>query len=247
LRATQESNGKGWVRRLLSPYDITQQQFYDLLDKQNGIGPISGIKLKLEANGSNCVGIHRIDNTKKHVIENIFLEVQEMNIAQRDAIPCLFAAWTSLFLTISNPILNTNTIVTSPRWCRVLKRHIYRHVQEDVVHKRQLPIPEINRSSFYQIVHDNSVLKLQQQQYRCFYSNVPLSCVPSYCQFSFERLNNKLPHFTEEGTLENVVFVCRLLNGPRQMSRAKILDYTLHQTLVPLSEEQRQRIMQDFA
>jgi hypothetical protein len=262
LRACQESSGKGFVRRLLLHYDITIQQFEDLYTRQKGVGPISGVPLKLEAKGHNCVGIHRYDNRKQHVIDNIFLEVQEMNIAQRDAIPCLFRAWASLFATISNVQQSTSTQYASAqpilaksdssqasnvvkKWCSVLKRHIYRHVQEDVVHGRQHSIPKINRGAFFQIVYENALVKLEQQQYRCFYSNVPLTHVPSYCQFSFERINNKLSHFTDDGTLENVVFVCRLLNGPRQMSRAKILDYTLHQTLVPLSDEIRSKMQQD--
>jgi hypothetical protein len=73
---------------------------------------------------------------------------------------------------------------------------------------------------------------------RCAYSGVPLTWTNGWHRLSFERIDNRLPHF-ENGRLDNIVFICRILNGPAQMSRAKMCELMLKQTAVAVPEHVR--------
>jgi hypothetical protein len=101
------------------------------------------------------------------------------------------------------------------------------------------PLLPYARKHIIKTVIDNFFKKLQEQNYRCAYSLVPLTIVPSFARFSFERINNAMPHFTLEGELTNIVLTCRLFNSRRQMSRAKLLAYYLTQELVYVPIEAR--------
>jgi len=74
-----------------------------------------------------------------------------------------------------------------------------------------------------------------RQGCRCAYSGVPLTWTNGWHRLSFERIDNSLPHF-ENGRLDNIVFVCRILNSGAQMSRAKMCELVLKQTIVAVPE-----------
>lgn len=66
-----------------------------------------------------------------------------------------------------------------------------------------------------------------------------------WTRFSFERLNNDLPHFNENAELPNCVFICRLFNSAHQLSKRMSLEYLLTQKLVVMSPNARKNV-QDF-
>jgi hypothetical protein len=91
LRTTEE----GFVNSLLLSYKkhgLTVPWFYEKLKEQQGVGPISGVKLKLTLGEINSIGIHAYNNDKDHTPYNCFLEIQELNVCQHEAIPCLFCS-----------------------------------------------------------------------------------------------------------------------------------------------------------
>lgn len=90
------------------------------------------------------------------------------------------------------------------------------------------------------------VQKIIDQGCRCAYSGVPLTWTNGWQRLSFERLDNSRPHFENHG-LENIVFICRILNGSAQMSRAKMCQLVLGQTVVPVPAHLRLAIQGELA
>jgi hypothetical protein len=89
-----------FVNMLLKQYTKTGlsiEWFYETLKQQQYVGLISGKILRLVPSDINSVGIHKHDNNKEHTPDNCFLEVQELNVCQHQAIPCLFCSWKQLF------------------------------------------------------------------------------------------------------------------------------------------------------
>lgn len=123
----------------------------------------------------------------------------------------------------------------------IIQLRIQTHIQDDVARGRMDPIPSHLLVVFKNNVYSNAVQKLTAQGFRCHYSGVPLTIEKGFARFSFERINNDLPHFCGSGELSNIVFVCRLLNACTQLSRAKILNYYLHQTLVTRTLESHKK------
>ena len=268
---------EGFITRLIGKYKkdgLSEQWFEDTFAKQNGKGPITGMPLKMEVNGHNCVGVHCRDNTLEHTPANTFLELNEANAPQHSAIPCLFKAWTELYTYLVTYFQNTDkhddatflefikkqllltigdlgiprgrltkrahdTQVNLKHLPSMLKLHIRRHLNDDIKN-RGFHLPAgIDKLAFSRTLYNNTVVKLYEQKWRCTYSGVPLTMETKWNHFSFERINEDLPHFTESGELTNIVFICRMFNVPRQLSRLKILTYFLHQTLVPLPDNVR--------
>jgi hypothetical protein len=81
-------------------------------------------------------------------------------------------------------------------------------------------------------VFNNSIQQFEKQSWKCGYSNVNLTIENFWTRFSFERINDDLPHFTQLGELTNIVFICRLLNTYKKLSQEKIMDMFLHQNLI---------------
>ncbi len=76
---------------------------------------------------------------------------------------------------------------------------------------------------------------------------IGLTHLRAWNQLSFERVNNALPHFTEDGQLPNCVFICTMFNTARQMTRRKLLQYLLEQKLVEMSATICARVQNDLA
>lgn len=120
---------------------------------------------------------------------------------------------------------------------RILSIMITNHHRNDKIKKRDLNWRPLTREENRKLERD-VVEKLIAQGCRCAYSHVPLTWTNGWQRLSFERLDNSRPHFENRG-LDNVVFICRSLNGPAQMSRAKMLELMLGQTKVPVPPDMR--------
>ncbi len=103
-KVNNQMNKECSLNSLLTKYKMLTREWFDnKLIKQNRRGIITNVKLILTgSNMKNRVGIHRYKNNLEHTPENVFLEVQELNVQQRDAIPCLIEAWIQVFTHLLN-------------------------------------------------------------------------------------------------------------------------------------------------
>tara|TARA_E500000331_G_scaffold307799_1_gene312928 strand:- start:92 stop:1261 length:1170 start_codon:yes stop_codon:yes gene_type:complete len=90
------------------------------------------------------------------------------------------------------------------------------------------------------ILTDNQMYqKLLKQGFKCHYTGVPFSKNrDTWNYFSLERLDNKINH-----TDENTVFICRMFNTSGGLNQKKIFQILLTQILVPLTDEERDIII----
>jgi hypothetical protein len=273
-------NQDGFVYRLVAQHKstgLTIEWFYEILNQQHDVGPISGQKLQLVPSALNSVGIHAHDNDKEHTPDNCFLEIQSLNVPQHEAIPCLFCAWKQLYNCILHQYmfpkeqdnskhleyvrsqyfvsvidLNITGYGANPQFYEqqrrrrhfpsILRSAIQNHINHDIKKKRfELP-RNIPRKEYLKIVYDNSIQQLEKQSWRCAYSNVNLTIANIWTRFSFVRIDDDLPHFTQLGELTNIVFICRSLNTPKKLSKEIIMDMLLHQNLLPIPEYIRLQI-----
>jgi hypothetical protein len=237
------------------------------IQKQNNLGMITGTAMEHRANSDNAIGIHRFDNARPHTPDNVFLEVQELNVPQHDMIPSLQDAWQTVFQFLTKMFvlgyppgevinfeqksrdrpIQCDTQATYLKQLRaahlfsILNAAIVRHIRSDVKAHRIDQVEGDALNSLRKTIFTNAIRKLKEQQYRCHYSLFPLSILPSFARFSFERIDNSLTHFTPTGELTNIAFVCRLFNGPKQMSRKKLLTYYLSQQSLYVPIEARKR------
>jgi hypothetical protein len=264
----------GFVYNLIRTYKndgLTMKWFYKTLKQQQYVGPISGKKLQLVQTKLNSAGIHAYDNYTDHTEANCFLEVQNINVSQHEAIPCLFCAWKELYSCLIDqhvfPEKQNNSqhlefvrsqyfvkpkdigIIQSNlghieykqqkrnlHFTSILRTAIYGHIRRDIEAKRfELP-KNITRLQFIDIVFDNSIKQLEKQLWKCGYTDVNLTIVNLWTRFSFERIDDDLPHFTQTGELTNIVFICRLLNSAKKLSKEVIMDYLLHQNLIDVPD-----------
>lgn len=268
----------GFVCRLLQKYpELTNEWFYQTLKKQASRGAITNVVMKLTTNQSNCVGIHRKDNSQDHRPENCFLEVQELNVQQWDAIPDLTEAWKCVFQhfvnaftrgcedTVDHMQLFRDQLALTPKdlgltfescggknaYCvqcyklhfqTCLERRIRNNIERDLKKKRLELVDGISVKQLGAAVYPNALNQLEKQHGCCFYSQIGLTHIGSWSQLSLERLDNNLPHFTNDGQLNNCVFICRLFNVPKQLSTTLLLQYFLEQKLVAVSAVVRERV-----
>jgi hypothetical protein len=267
----------GFVRHLLHRYpDLSVEWFNETLEKQQGQGLISNVMLHLSANVRNAAGIHRRDNKLGHVPSNCFLETQEMNPPQYEAILCLFEAWKTIYEQVARSfsespdmvdyveLLRTQYNKTSKelglpethtsheyhafvqrnKFKSIVDNRIRNHITEDLEKKRfKLPF---DRHKFYRVVYQKAIAQLELQHARCAYSNIGLTHLREYNQISFERKNNNLPHFDQDGGLSNCVFICRIFNTSKQLSAKMILEYFLQQKMVPITDTIRAKATAAF-
>ena len=270
--ATEE----GFIAGLFYKYPALDAQWlYTTLNKQNGRGLITNAVMKLTTNNKNCLGIHRFDNKQPHDVNNCFLEVQELNVAQRDAIPCLKEAWTQLFKYFVNELsghcdetnylqLFRDQYEMTPSMLGIITKKNYNtrydkqlrdthfkstlmlRIKNNITHdikNARLRLPtNISSAQFRKIVYANAIEQLETQNGRCGLSHIGLIHTSAWNQFSFERINNSLPHFTQNGGMANCMFICRLFNVNRQLSSRMILKYFLQQQLVEVSDNIRLRV-----
>ncbi len=277
----------GFIMNLVGTYlrcGLTVQWFEDKLTEQADKCYITNMPLKMEISGENCVGIHCIDNSQKHSEKNCMLALQELNVAQWDAIPCLIKAWEDLFLRLIDSFIFKDKIKeVSTLWNENLKPkdigiikptgflengkyskkqyreqvniysrakfqcHFKTILKHNIIHtlnhdleRSMFEIATDKKLEFIKIVYKNSLKKLKAQNYKCAYSGIDLDVENTYRRFSMERIiGKKRSHFGKDGNLNNIVFVCRLLNGPKQMSREKVLTYFLSQIRIPVPPEAR--------
>jgi len=119
----------------------------------------------------------------------------------------------------------------------IFRHRIRAHIKEDIKKNRFQWPADIDKTRFISTVYQNAIITLESQHECCKYTQIGLTHLRSWNQFSFERINNKLPHFTLNGKLENCVFICRLFNAVRQLSTTAILEYFLEQTLVQKTQK----------
>jgi hypothetical protein len=274
---TQKYNATkhGFIYQLVNRYpQLSVQWFLETLKKQNGRGLITNMELILTTHSKNCAGIHRHNNDLDHTLENCFLEVQELNIAQYDAIPDLFKAWRELFVLLvrnfeekdktdylkpcqdqyhlkpknlgivydKNDKQKYNKAIRTQHLKTIICKQIDDHVRTDIK-RRGFKLPfGVSMSQFVQLVYPNVILQLEKQKAKCGYTDIGLTIENVWTRFSLERINNDLCHFTEDGKLPNCIFICRIFNVTRQLSRTMILEYLLQQILVHVPDEIRNKV-----
>jgi hypothetical protein len=85
--------------------------------------------------------------------------------------------------------------------------------------------------------------QLIKQNCKCYYTGIPFSLNrDTWNYFSCERLDNSKNH-----TVDNCVFICRMLNGDPQFNRKKILTALLSQLHIPLSNECKLKAQDELA
>lgn len=232
------------------------------LAKQNNRGYFTGFPLALVPGHWQASVHNLNTHQKTHYPENCVLDILELNVHQGGcgrAIPSLPSASIQLFQAFLEnygtgalpgdkwlDALTQMPVELGISWeadeteyrkqCRdkhlplILSNMINNHHGKDKKKKRYAiwkPITKEHNHRLQQLV----VHKIIEQGCRCAYSGIPLTWTNGWHRLSFERLDNSRPHF-EHGCLDNVVFVCRILNGRAQMSRGKMLELILGQTKV---------------
>jgi hypothetical protein len=269
LDRKRQATKSGFVKNLVGHYPkLTVDWFYATLEKQHGKGPITSAPITLTTNGA---GIHRKDNTKEHTPGNCFIEVQELNVAQYDAIPDLKEAWTEVFqhlvsvfgeddvtdyfkLFLQNSGATPKSLginyhsetylkeIRDQRFEPTLRNAIHAHIKTDVK-RRDFQLPaNTSKKQFVDMVFPNAIAQLKKQRGRCGYTDIGLTIANRWTRFSLERINNDLAHFTADGKLSNCMFICRLFNAPKQLSTRLILEYFLTQILVDVPDSTRIKV-----
>jgi hypothetical protein len=111
---------------------------------------------------------------------------------------------------------------------------------------------DLEESKSYIDKYKDKIIKLvfeklvNEQKFKCAYSNVPLTILNSAMRFSFERIDNSKPHFGPEGDIDNIVFICRIFNSRAGMNRRKFLQCFLSQQLVSLSDSVRAKLTEEY-
>ncbi len=113
--------------------------------------------------------------------------------------------------------------------CRKIQSNIF----ADTRSKRFAFPKDVTRKEFVNKVYKNALIQLEKQKGRCGLTDIGLTYLPKWNQISLERINNDLPHFAQDANLPNCIFICRMFNVARQLSRKMILEYFLVQILVP--------------
>ena len=114
------------------------------------------------------------------------------------------------------------------------------HVQGDLRIQLLPAMSTANRRKLKKKVQLPLFNKLIAQAASCKYGNVPLSIKNAWNRFSMERLDNSKPHFTPDGDISNIVFICRMINTRSTgWNRKKLLETVLTQPLVPVTDANR--------
>jgi hypothetical protein len=257
-----DPNPHDFVINFLAHYrddGLTTEAFYAKLKEQNGRGKITGMPLLLKRNCDNGVGVHKINNQGNHHPDNVMLEVRELNVQQRDAIPSLEDSWADVFQKLNTWHMNEDykfatwedsflealqaqsnefdkSDVATKHLPTIIKTQISNGILKDIKKKRlkELTLAERDKLSFQ--AYHYVVQQLAKQKYLCALSGIPLEHNPKYNQISLERLNNKLPHFSADGDMSNTVIICRLFNCKFRITPAKIWEYFINQPKIELSE-----------
>ena len=172
------------------------------------------------------------------------MENEIMNPSNTKELVSKFKQWYNNTLQqngVNVPCQVTNPIgkkITNPEYSTLCQKfHLKRilsdmrnnHIDKDKESKRNPNIEPCNLTveSMYQ--------QLIKQDGKCYYTGIPLSLNrDTWNYFSCERLDNSKNH-----TVENCVFICRMMNGKAQFNRKKILTALLSQKHIPLSNECR--------
>ncbi len=118
---------------------------------------------------------------------------------------------------------------------------IHHNIQQDIKVGRFTLPTNITKKQFSNMVYVNSIKQLEKQKAKCGLTEIGLTYKRQWNEFSFERINNLLPHFEQDGSMPNCIFICRVLNVPRQLSKKMILEYFLQQILVEVPANVRLR------
>jgi hypothetical protein len=147
---------------------------------------------------------------------------------------------------IINPIDPTGKKIQNPEYMALSKKFHLKTIFRDMINnyigndkdsKRNPNIEpcDLTLESMYQ--------QLIKQKCKCYYTGIPFSLNrDTWNYFSCERLDNSKNH-----TVENCVFICRMLNGRCQFNRKKILTALLSQLHIPLSNECKLKIQDELA
>jgi hypothetical protein len=256
---------------------FTEKLFYELYEKQQKKGLISGLPLLLER---ASVGMYCHDSFIGHAPGNVYLELQELKIRHdgedMEHVPNV---WTKIYTELHKQFetnfktnddhlpliqsqyfvkpkhigLNTSDvnqyfkIRSKIHFSTIIRNAIHRHIDGDIKsHRFTLPIG-VTKSQFVYMVRSKAIKKLEQQNWRCGYTNIAMTIESAWTQFSFERIDNDESHFTQTGDVDNIVFICRIFNTFEQLSMERILTFFLHQNLLPISDQVRSNVENKLA
>lgn len=120
---------------------------------------------------------------------------------------------------------------------------IENHITSDIKKKRFKLPKNTTSAQFAKIVYPHAIIQLEKQKGRCAFIGIALTVENIWTRFSLDRIDNNLPHFEQDGTLSNSVFVCRLFNGPKHLSSEIIHGYFLTQILVRIPDDVREKVV----
>lgn len=121
------------------------------------------------------------------------------------------------------------------------------HIDNDIK-KGRLVMSDSDKKKLKQKVKQPLFDKLISQGAACVYSGAPLSIKNAWNRFSMDRLDESKPHFTIEGDISNIVFICRMLNtSSTGLNRKKLMETVLTQPLVPISDANRAEVLRKIA
>jgi hypothetical protein len=239
--------------------NITPKDVWEKYKELKGVSPITGVPMVLEPNAEHRVSIHNLDNTDKGhsnwTLDLFELNVSQHYAIPclRQAYTAVYETLNTIFedgvdtaVDVAKFRANFNSTPTengvttgcgTPEYDRqLLKMHlphiigqvIAYHCQSDIKKERMERPPEFKK--FKAKLKQKVVDLFTKQHGRCFYSGITMTIHNEWTRFSLERLDNTKAHFNEDGTIpDTTVLICRLFNVTAQMSRAKVLTYSLHE------------------
>jgi hypothetical protein len=253
---------------------LDESWYHKQFARQNGCCWITGLPISLLGFDFDFkVGIHRKNNQKDHTKTNSCLEIQELNVAQYEAIPDLKEAWIqgireklrfddhndshcAFFEFAFNQSRVDLGIYGEDESAEANEGHlptildvmIRKHIQRDIEKGRMLPIDRNNMPKFLESALLSCFEQLRSQKFRCAYSNNKLTVHNGPSRFSIDRFDDDIAHFSQDGRLQNGCFVWRIYNGAgRGLTKEKFLMICLKQPHVKLSRQQREKLEDELA
>jgi hypothetical protein len=184
---------------------FTEKLFYELYEKQENKGLITGLLLLLER---GSVGMYCYDSSLFHTPGNVYLELQELKVRHDgEDMEHLPTVWTEIYSELHKQFetnfkenndhlefiqsqylvkpkdigLNTSDIKqyfkvrSKVHFSTIMKSSIHHHINSDIKAKRfTLPLG-VTESQFRRIVRKKAIQKLEEQKWRCGYTNIVMT------------------------------------------------------------------------
>jgi hypothetical protein len=187
-------------------HTITTDDLVCIYDNQRGLCHLSGMVMAMRSLTDWMCSIERIDNTKGYTKDNVCLICFEMNTA---------AQWTASKLDWLFASSYTTTAI--PTWDRIeatLNSAISSMLQKT---RRRCRSSTAYNDAMVTITVRQLQSMFRKQQFRCWFSGVPLLFIGIHFRWSVERLNN-----TRGYHMDNCVLVCREFQSCDHTARAVI-------------------------